>query len=133
MFDLHSIKTVQTIDYEIKDPDGNPTGVTFTLAGPTHPQRKAADHARQRKILREVGKTGRPTVTDPAEVEAERPKLLAAMTLGWSGYAVDGQPVPFSTEVAEKLYADPEMKWLADQVDEALGNTRLFTRAASAS
>ncbi len=130
--DLRNIQTHQTTDFEIKDPDGNPTGVVFVLAGPPHPQRKAAEHARQRRLMREAQKGNR-LMADPAETEAERPKLLAAMTLGWSGYTRDGQPVAFSQEEAEKLYADPAMVWLADQVDEALGNRQLFTKRASVS
>ncbi|MCK9515667.1 MAG: hypothetical protein M0Q87_06400 [Ottowia sp.] len=133
MYDLRSIKTFQSIEHPIKDADGNPTGVVFTLAGPTHPQRKAAEHARQRKLIREAGKTGRLAQPDPAETEAERPKLLAAMTLGWSGYGVNGQPVPFSVEAAEALYADPDLAWLTEQVDAALADRQLFTKPASAS
>lgn len=130
-FDLRSIKTVDQFTVAIKDPEGNPTGVTFTLAGPTHPVRKAQDQAKARKLIKEANKTGKVAIPDPADAEAARPKDLAALTLGWEGYEEFGAVVPFSTEAAEKLYADPTMKWLADQVDEALGDKALFTKAAS--
>lgn len=130
-FNLRSIKTVDTFDLAIKDPDGNPTGVIFHLAGPTHPVRKAQEQAKARKLIAEANKTGKVKIPDPADAEAARPKDLAAMTLGWDGYEEGGVPVPFSTETAAALYADPEMKWLADQVDEGLGNAQLFTKAAS--
>lgn len=133
-FNLRNIKTVSSFELSIKDTEGNPTGVTFTLAGPTHPVRKAAEMARSRKVIQSVNKTGRVTMPDPAEAEASKPKDLAALTLGWSGFTDEhGTPIPFSQKEAEALYADPEMQWLVDQVDEALGNKALFTKSASAS
>lgn len=132
-FNLRSIKTVDQFDLPIKDQDGTPTGVVFHLAGPTHPVRKAADQARSRRLINEANRSGRVRLPDPADAEAKRPKELAELTLGWSGYTDDaGQPVPFSVQTAEALYADPEMLWLVVQVDEGLGNAQLHTRRASA-
>lgn len=131
-FNLRNIKTIDAFELSIKDTDGAPTGVTFTLAGPTHPVRRAAEQARARALINEANKNGKVKLPDPAEAEARRPKDAAALTLGWAGYeADDGTPVPFSTAAAEALYADPEMQWLLDQVEEALGNKQLFTKAAS--
>jgi hypothetical protein len=133
-FNLRSIRTGQQFDLPIKDTDGNPTGVVFTLASPTHPARKSADMARNRQIINEANKTGRVTLPDPADSEAKKPKELATCTLGWGGYADEkGETVPFSQATAEALYADLEMQWLVDQVEAALGNKALFTRSASAS
>lgn len=130
-FNLRSIKTVDQFDLPIKDQDGTPTGVVFRLAGPTHPVRKALDQSKARKLINEANKNGKVRIPDPADTEANRPKDLAALTLAWTGYeGDDGQPVPFSTAAAEALYADPEMKWLADQVDEGLGNAALHTKSA---
>ena len=129
-FNLRSIKTVDTFALAIKDTDGNPTGVTFTLAGPTHPVRKALDMARSRKVIQQYHKTGKMALPDPADAEATRTKDLATLTLGWDGYADDNGPVQHSTAAAEALYSDPAMQWLCDQVDEALGNKALFTKAA---
>lgn len=133
-FNLRSIKTAASFSLPIKDTDGNPTGVVFELAGPTHPARKDVEMARNRKVIRDANKHGRVMLPDPAEAEANKPKDLAACTLGWSGYVgEDGVPVPFATATAAALYADPEMQWLVDQVDEALGNKALFTKRASGS
>lgn len=130
-FNLKSIRTVDQFPVEIKDQDGNPTGVVFTLAGPNHPVRKTLDQAKSRKLINEANKTGKIKIPDPADAEASRPKDLAQLTLGWSGYVDEaGQDVPFSMGSAEALYADPERRWLVEQVDEALGNKQLFTKAA---
>ena len=130
-FNLRSIKTVDQFDLSIKDLDGNPTGVVFRLAGPTHPVRKAVDQAKARKMITEANKTGKVKLPDPADTETSRPKDLAAFTLGWSGFVDESGPVQFTTAAAEALYSDPEMLWLVDQVDEALGNKQLFTMRAA--
>jgi len=131
-FNLRSIKTVDTADLQIKDLDGNPTGVVFILAGPTHPVRKAIDQAQRRKMFAEANKTGRVKLPDPAESDADRPKQLAQCTLGWSGVVdEEGNELKFGQVTAQAMYADPEMSWLAEQVEEALGNKALFTRAAA--
>jgi len=133
-FNLRSIKTVDQFDLPIKDPDGNPTGVVFHLAGSTHPVRKALDQAKARKMINEANKTGKVKLPDPADAEATRPKDLAQCTLGWSNYVDENSaPVPFSTKAAEEHYSDPEMQWLTDQVDEGLGNKQLATKRVAAS
>lgn len=131
-FNLRRIRTLDTFEFPVKDADGNPTGVVFTLAGPTHAVRQAQEQAKARRLVNEANKTGKVKLPDPAEAQAQRPAEVAALTLGWAGYVGDdGQLVPFSTEAARELYADPAMQWLLEQVEEALGNKTLFTKAAS--
>lgn len=130
-FNLRSIKTVDTFPVDIKDQDGNPTGVTFTLAGPTHPVRKAVAHAAQRKMLAGARRSGQIELPDPEESEKERITNLTKFTLGWSGYSDENGTVAYSEAAANALYADPEMTWLADQVDTALNNKQLFTKSAA--
>jgi hypothetical protein len=130
-FNLRSIKSVDKFEAPIKDQDGNPTGVVFVLAGPTHPVRKAVTHAAQRKLLAGARRTGQIELPDPDETDKERVDNLTKFTLGWSGYSNEEGPVPFSEAQARALYADPEMTWLADQVDTALSNKQLFTKSAA--
>lgn len=130
-FNLRSIKTHESFTVEIKDPEGNETGVVFTLASPTHPVRKALDQEVRDKLIAEYSKRGKFAPPKSKDEDKDRATALAKRTLGWEGYEESGVPVPFSTEAAAALYADPEMKWLADQVDEALGNAQLYTKTAS--
>lgn len=133
-FNLKKIKTASTFELPIKDTDGNPTGVTFTLAGPTHPVRKAQQMAKNRQLIQQANKNGRVMLPDPQDTEAIKPKDLAQLTLGWAGYVDDnGQPVAYSPAAAEALYADPDMLWLVEQVEEGLGNKQLFTKVAAPS
>lgn len=132
-FNLKSIKTVQTFDYEVKDEQGNPTGVIFTLAGPNHPIRKAAQMAANRKLIASARKTGRVELPDPEDAEAQRVKDLTAFTLGWRGYADENGEVAFTPEAASALYGDPELLWLSNQIDTALGEQDRFTKRVGTS
>ncbi|MBK8667834.1 MAG: hypothetical protein IPN21_18870 [Burkholderiales bacterium] len=132
-FNLKSIKTVQTFDYEVKDEQGNPTGVIFTLAGPNHPIRKAAQMAANRKLIASARKTGRVELPDPEDSEAQRVKDLTAFTLGWRGYADESGEVAFTPEAASALYGDPELLWLSNQIDTALGEQDRFTKRVGTS
>jgi len=128
-FNLKKIKSLETFDYSVKDDEGNPTGVTFVLAGPTHPVRKQAQLAINRKLIAHANKTGKVELPDPEDAEADRIKNLANSTLAWNGFVNDdGQDVPFSTDAALELYKDPEMLWLVDQIDTALAEKSNFTK-----
>lgn len=133
-FNLRSIKTVSTFDYEVKDNNGEATGVVFTIAGPTHPVQLAIKAEAQERVATMMKKGGKPDMKRAMkEAEERRADILSRCTLGWSGYVDEaGAPVPFSTDAALALYKDPEMSWLADQVDEAMGNRDFFIKNDSA-
>lgn len=131
-FNLKSIKQVSSANVQIKDPNGEPTGVVFEMAGPEHPDRKRITFAQSRKFMKSYAKTGRPELPEPEDAEEQKRENLAAFTLGWTGFAgEDGKPLAFSKQAAKDLYLDPEMAWLVDQLDAALGDKELFiTRSA---
>ncbi len=135
MKNLRSIKLAESATVEIKDPaDGAPLGVTFELAGPEHPERKRISFAQSRKALKRYEKTGRIEMPDPEEAEATKREHLAAYTLGWKGYVDDaGTAVEFSKAAALELYRDPEMGWLVEQLEAALGERELFIRRSAIS
>lgn len=131
-FNLKSIKQQASAEVQIKDPDGNPTGVVFELAGPEHPERKRITFAQSRKAMSRYQKTGKLDLPDPEEADDQKRENLAAYTLGWKGYVGDdGQPVPFSKAAALALYTDPEMAWLVDQLETALGDKELFIKRSA--
>lgn len=130
-FNLKSIEQAASAEVAIKQPDGTPTGVVFEIAGPEHPERKRIKFAQERKALSRYQKTGKVEMPDPEEAESSKHENLAAYTLGWKGYAVDGVEVPFSKAAALELYRDPKMAWLVDQLDAALGDKELFIRRSA--
>jgi hypothetical protein len=64
------------------------------------------------------------------DVDAFRARILAACTVGWKGvFDRDGNPAPFSTDVAEKMYL--QLPVLAEQIDGAIGDRSRFMLALS--
>lgn len=133
-FNLKSIKQVFSAKVVIKDPNGEPTGVVFEMAGPEHPDRKRIYFKQSRKIGKSISKTGRYELPEPEDNEIQKRQDLAAYTLGWTGMAdEEGKPIQFSKQAALDLYNDPEMVWLVDQLETALVDKELFiTRSAKA-
>ena len=135
MTNIRAIRRAASAHIEIKDPaDGTPTGVRFEIAGPEHPERKRIAFAQSRRTLKRYEKTGRFEMPDPEEAEASKLENLAAFTLGWENFVDDqGKDVPFSRATALELYSDPEMGWLVEQVEAALGDRELFIRRSAIS
>lgn len=131
-FNLKSIKQVFSAEVQIKDPNGEPLGVTFELAGPEHPDRKRITFAQSRKFMKAYAKTGRAEMPEPEDAEAQKKENLAAFTLGWKGLVNDeGAVIPFSKQTALEMYQDPEMAWLVEQLDTALGDKELFIKRSA--
>lgn len=132
-FNLKSIKQVFSAEIQIKDPNGEPLGVTFEMAGPEHPERKRITFAQNRKFLKEYQKSGgKPVVQEPEDLEAQKLDNLAAFTLGWKGLLDEnGLEIPFSKQTALDMYRDPEMAWLVDQLDTKLSDKELFIKRSA--
>ena len=131
---LNSVCDVSSADIEIKLPDGTPTGVFFTMAGPEHPKRKSLDLAQQRKMRAVLQNTGKIDLGDPADDEAEAADKLAAFTLGWRNYTDDaGEEIAFTPTAVGALYADESKAWLRAFLTAAIGERdRFIVRSAKA-
>lgn len=127
-FDFDAFEDVSTAVLRIKTPDGLPTAMSITLAGPEHPERKKRGFVRQRKFRQEFAKLGKMPVSDPADDYDDETDELVANTLGW-----EGARVPYSAQAARALYVDPKRQWLRAQVAAALNERDRFTRSSAAS
>lgn len=111
----------------VKHPvSGAPTTTRIVIASVVHPLRVAVRQAKQREVQKAMHLDGSYTLPDPADAEADECDYLARCTLGWSALVAGGQEVPYSTEAARKLYADPRRHWLRAQVRAALEAQELF-------
>jgi hypothetical protein len=132
MFDLATFEDMQTADVRIKHPaTGAPTAITITLAGPEHPTRRAREMARQRKMRAQLSRTGKIQMGDPEEDLADEAEEMADCTLGWSGLALNGQPLAHSRAAALQLYTDPKRQWLRAQVRAALADRENFIASSA--
>lgn len=64
------------------------------------------------------------------ELDSDGAELLAACTLGWSGLALNGEPLPFSEQNALKLYTNPGYRWIREQVDTFIADRANFFMTA---
>ena len=117
----------------LKQEDGS--HVTMTLLGRDSDEFISAER-RARKAAREAATKRLPY--SPADEDRQGDSALAAATVSWNGIpagwlepgGTDETPVPFSPENAIKLYGNPGVRWLRDQVDEFIGDRANLLKAS---
>ena len=97
------------------------TDIKIRLAG--------SDSARYRNKIKKIaekdkGKRKNNFNLDAAERQGA--EILAACTLDWKGIQRGGVDIPFTYENAVELYADPNLRWLREQVDEFIADRTNF-------
>src|SRR5688572_10223474 len=98
--EINSVKELQASVMNVTNPHTGAieVGTTVTLAGPTHPGRRALELNQQRIARARINKKGRIELGDPLEDEADQMDKLVACTLDWSGLKRDGKPIECTTE-----------------------------------
>lgn len=117
----------------LKQADGSE--ITITLLGRDSDEFIKADRA-ARKAIREA--LVRRTPYAPADEDRAADQTLAACTVAWSGIpagwlepgGTSEEPAPFSAENAAKLYGNPGVRWLREQVDEFIAARANFMKAS---
>ena len=61
----------------------------------------------------------------PDELLEENAEFFATMTVAIKNMSMDGKPVA-NKEDFKKLYANPKLMWITEQIAEALGSTEVF-------
>ena len=128
VFDLNSRRVKETIDLPITDPlDGADTGIRITLAGRYSKQARAAQFA-----IADADRANADGDLSKAEELDERLlSLIAACTVGWSGFSVNGVEPKCDEAGALALYR--EYPWIREQVQGAyLTTARFFEPATTA-
>lgn len=132
MFNPKTITDEASAEIEVKNPvTGEGVGAFVTLAGPEHPDRKALEFARQRKVRAAVTRTGKFEAPEPEDYELELTDKLVACTLGWKGIGEDNVETPFTKAAAQALFSDPKTVWLRDQLLAALGDRDRFIKTSA--
>lgn len=110
---------------------GEPTPMKITVLGADSDAYREKLRDFQRRRADRMNKGRRLSVT-PEEIEAETLEMLVAVTTGWSGFTLDGAPLPFSGDNARTVYR--RFSWIREQVDQAVGDRANFLpTSASAS
>lgn len=136
MFKVGSITDQESAPVVVKDPITGKRLATVTLAGPSHPKRKAIEVAKQRRMIAELQRTGKVSVPDPEQQDEDKIDLLVACTLGWDDFTTDNDGVttilPCNAENARKLYAMDGNGWLVRQLYDALSEQDRFIKSSAA-
>lgn len=114
-------------DLEILTPSGKPSGVVFKILGKDSSKYQDLALELSRKRVEAVQKTGRAQDFDLYKADADA--LLAAITVGWSSFILDGEPLECSAKNAFKIYSDPRFAGVREQVEVAVNNRANFTKA----
>jgi hypothetical protein len=107
--------------------NGKPLKTVIFLLGRDSDKFKAIQAAQSQARLKKAQRSGGRSGLDPADMERDGIELLAACTLGWDDLVLNGRVVPFSVENAEAVYA--AHPWIKEQVDVAIGDRAVFTKA----
>lgn len=128
-FDIADTEDVQTAEVQLKR-NGAPLPVFVTLAGPEHPSRKAFAMAKQRKMRKQLSRSGKVEFNDPTEDEAEETDLLTSCVLGWRGVVFSGETLDCTKANIGKLMTDPKRAWFRKSVKEAFDDGEVFIKTS---
>lgn len=93
----------------VLDSDGQP--VTITLLGSNSDVfRDTNAMIRERRLARQARKIA----TTAEDIRQDEIDLLTALTKGWSFDTLDGQPLPYSSDNARRLWKDSRWEWVFD-------------------
>lgn len=110
------------------DNDGEAIGITLTgMDGDIF--REAM--LKQRREWLKKSKSSRLSPAD-ADFEVETVETLARCTLGWSGIGLGSeQSLEFTFENVLRVYSDPDVRWLREQVDLFIADRANFLQASA--
>lgn len=106
---------------KLYDDDKKEKPTTIELLSPASDEVIAYKHKLQQKVSMKIGKRGlKGIVVDPEEADSQAVERLVVFTASVNNLTYDGEAITVDT--IEKVYADPKMGWLCDQLNDRLGS-----------
>lgn len=115
---------------QLAHPDGTLLAAKIRLQGVDSDAFQRAYRAQQRRHMDRINRSGKFRAT-PEQLEAEKIEILAAVTLGWEGIALNGVPFEFNAENARTLYTRYAL--IREQVDQAVNDRGNFLPGSTSS
>lgn len=106
----HPVTDLPLYDEETKEP------VTITLLGRDSAEWRQAEKAQAARRIERLQRTGR-SVSTAEEQEAEAVEMYALATKTWQHIVVRGEKWEPSRAAARRLYSEPGLRWIREQVD----------------
>jgi hypothetical protein len=141
VLDLASLDTTKAAEegalLEVRHPttgvvlaNGDGRAVTLTLAGMDSARARKAERQATNRRLKQSGR-GRSLGVTGDDLDNDALDLLAACTMAWSGFELDGQQIECSAENARRLYR--QFPWLREQAQQFMDDRGNFLRASPTS
>jgi hypothetical protein len=133
VLDLNSINLVADAnagaEIELHHPiTGADLGIKVSVVGRDSDRFKEIQTAQNRKRMSKIQKFGmRASGMVGADADTDGIELLAACTTGWTNMVMGGREVPFTVANAAEIYT--LHPWIKEQVDVAIADRALFTKA----
>ena len=104
--------------------DAKTQPVIIEVYGPA--SNPAVDYRRKmtRKVQSEMAKRGSKGLANLGDLEEQELERLCALTAGVSGLIYKGETI--TKDTVRKVYADPKMGWIRDQLNEKLSGWEDF-------
>lgn len=106
---------------KLYDDDGKTKPTTINLLSPASDEVIAYKHKLQHKLSMRIGKRGmKAMVIDPDESDQNEVDRLVVFTASVNNLTYMDEKI--TADTIGKVYADPKMGWLCDQLNEKLGS-----------
>lgn len=118
--------------FELKLPDGTPSGAKLTIRGDMSPAVVGFTRKKVQEYLQKQAAAKRKNKDESIDFdEMEENKVESALLrlLGWSGITEEGKEVQFSKEKATEVLT--KHNWICDQILEQSADVENFTPRAS--
>lgn len=112
-FDFATARTADTSTLTVVHPTQGELDTRIEVAGRDSDVYQEAFATLRRKVM-ELMAEDKLSKAKERELTA---RALAAITASWENVSYEGEPLECTPENAFKLYNDPGLKWLADQLD----------------
>ena len=130
VFDMSEVEDLESAEVQLTR-NGVPLPIWVTIAGPEHPKRKRYAIEKQRKIRKQLAKTGKMEFGDPAEDEAEENDLLADCVISWRGVVFNGEKLDCTRSNLTQLLTDKKRAWFRRSVKEAFDDGEAFIKVSA--
>jgi hypothetical protein len=129
--DLNDLKPVKADDgaiLQILHPETEEPidGMSIVLLGHDSAVYRKMQLAKQQSILNRMAKGKKAAELDAERLNADLIDELTKLTIGWSGFKLDGDELDPTPENVKKVYS--EWAWIKDQAQEFVSNRANFFR-----
>lgn len=115
--------TLQIVHPETEEPID---GMTIILLGHDSAVYRKLQLAKQQSILNRMSKGKKAAELDAERLNADLIDELTKLTVGWSGFTLDGEELTATPENVKTVYS--EWAWIKDQAQEFVSNRANFFR-----